>query len=99
LEPDGDRLRVRIATDRGSVRFFLVQYEAWIEDRHYPVARYDASHGTGHQDLLDRNGDNVGKKWFPKLAFQDVVTLAHTDFKANWRRYRSEFIRREGFEQ
>ncbi len=56
-----DYIRVWIRTERGTVVDFVAQYEAIVQDRIYPVARYDGSHGRGHRDLLDRHGETIRK--------------------------------------
>ncbi len=97
--PLDDRLRVRIATERGRVVLFSVQYEAAIESRLIAVARYDSSHSVAHRDLLDRDGRNVDKRWFPGVPLGQALDFAISDFKTNWRRYRQDFMLREGFDR
>lgn len=94
-----DRIRVRIATHRGQIELFSVQYEASIGERMMAVARYDSSHGVAHRDLLDRFGRNMDKRWFPGVPLDQALTFAIQDFKLNWRRYRQDFIRREGLDR
>lgn len=95
-DPLGNQLRVRISTERGRVLLFAVQYEASFGGRRLAVARYDSGHGVAHRDLLDRHGHNVDKRWFPGLPLDQALDYAIRDFKLNWRRHRSDFIRREG---
>lgn len=95
----GDRLRVRIRTERGEVVLFSVQLEASIRTRPVAVARYDSSHGVVHRDLLDRDGHNVDKHWFAGLTLDQGLNFAIADSKANWRRCRQDFIRREGLDR
>ena len=59
--PLGDGIRVRFSTVRGTVSGSVLQYEAWIEERHRPVVRYDTAHGFPHRDLLDWEGMTVAK--------------------------------------
>ncbi len=97
LGPIDNRPRVRIVTERGRVLLFSVQYEASIGARLVAVARYDSSHGVAHRDLLDRDGHNVDKRWFPGLPLGQALDFAILDFKTDWRRYRRDFILREDF--
>ena len=90
-----DHLRVRIVTERGrGVVAFTVQYELTIGDRTYPVARYDSWHEDPHRDLLDHEGCNIDKLWFPGWSYADVLTYGRNDLVANWRRYRADFLQR-----
>jgi hypothetical protein len=56
---------VRVLAERGAVLDFAVLYLATVEDRVYPVIRYDAAHGDPHRDTLDWNGYVVEKHWMP----------------------------------
>ena len=48
-----NRIRVHFVTERGRVtQILVVQYEALINDKWYPVVRYDSAHGFFHRDLL-----------------------------------------------
>ena len=42
-----DRLRVNASKEKGRIVGFVVQYEAFIKGRWYPIVRYDSSHITG----------------------------------------------------
>lgn len=93
LGPD-DRLRYRIQPGRGQVDDFVVQYEARIDDRFYPVVRYDCSHGRAHKDTLSLGGRNVEKEWLENRGLDDALQIANQDLRSNWPQYRDEFIRR-----
>lgn len=51
-----NQLRARIATERGQVIEFMMQYETWINGEWRPVVRCDSAHGQAHRDLLDPRG-------------------------------------------
>ena len=92
-----DRLRVRIALIDGAVTSFTVQYETLIDDRWYPVVRYDNAHGRGHRDTLNARGETTAKDWLPDhVNHQDALTTAQNDLRINWERYRSTFLERVG---
>lgn len=100
LDPDGeetgdDWLRYRIDTARGRVTDFVLQYEAVIDGRRYQVVRFDCAHGQPHRDTLDGRERVVEKFWLPAgLSLGDALQWANRDLRANWRRYRAEFIQR-----
>lgn len=89
-----DFLRFRIVSERGRVVSFTVQYEIEIDDKTYPVVRYDTAHGDAHRDLLDHEGRNIDKHWLPGWDYQVALQYARADLVANWPRYRADFIRR-----
>ncbi|HET8628611.1 MAG TPA: hypothetical protein VFL91_14410 [Thermomicrobiales bacterium] len=82
-----NRLRVRIAAERGTVAAFMVQ-----DGRLYPVVRYDTSHDDAHRDILVASGHNVGKDWLPGWPFNAALQCAMRDLRANWPQYRDDFI-------
>lgn len=88
-----DFMRVKIITDRGQVVDFVVQYETIIDGQTYPVVRYDGSHGQAHRDLLDARGRIVSKRWF-QVDYPEALALGIQDIRANWSRYREDFLRR-----
>lgn len=88
-----DWLRVRIATDRGLVTNFTVQYETVIDGRRLAVIRYDCAHGFPHVDILDRRGDVVTKVPLPEsLPLKMVLEMGIADIKGNWKRYQERFL-------
>ena len=99
LDNPTDLLRVRIVTDRGEVVDFIAQFETIIEGQHYPVVRYDGSHGRGHRDLLNRRGETVDKDWLAEhLTLGQALTFGVKDITANWPLYRDAFLTRERFD-
>jgi hypothetical protein len=92
LSPE-DRLRYRIVTANGQVFDFVVQYEVRIDERFWPVVRYDASHGHGHRDTLDSNGKTLRKDWLPAhMNLKDCLSYAAIDLRVNWKQYRLQFL-------
>ena len=91
LHPDlRDRLRVDAFKEDGQIISFVVQYEALIEGKWYPLIRYDTSHGFAHKDIIHYNGKKEKQPlFFPNynLAF----TFAIQDLKLLWRWYRTGF--------
>jgi hypothetical protein len=84
------RVRVEIWTDRGRVTMFVVQLEAWHQERWKSVRRYDTAHGQPHVDVLDPTGRTIDKQWL-RLSNNAALTLAINDIKRNWRQYLAEF--------
>lgn len=74
---------------------FVVQLEAYIDDRFRPIIRYNGSHGHPHRDTLDWNGETIEKRWAPPgTTNSHVVTEAIKEVSANAERYIAEFLRR-----
>ena len=94
--PEREWLRVRIATEKGAVMAFTVQYETTIAGQRFPVVRYDTEHDRPHRDLLDRGGRVIDKAWFPKdMTYDQALQAGNRDIRANWRRYRAAFGKEE----
>lgn len=87
------QLRYRINTERGRVTGFVVQLEVEIDERLYAVVRYDCAHGQPHRDILDATGTVIDKQWLP-YPYEAALNHADADLRANWRRYREEFVQR-----
>lgn len=95
LSAAGDRLRVRIMTERGHVVDFVVQYEAFIADAYRPIVRHDASHGQAHRGVFSWNGDTVRKDWArPGITLGEALDEAINDLSESWARELGAFIRR-----
>ena len=97
LDPEGNPerewLRVRIATEKGNVVAFTVQYETTIDGERVPVARYDSAHDFAHRDLLDRRGRVIDKRPIPgNPTFKEGLEIGRRDLLDNWRRYRANFL-------
>jgi len=56
------------------------------------VVRYDTAHGFSHRDQYDNRGTAIKT---PLLAFNfnQALTFAEADLKANWTIYRERFLK------
>lgn len=85
-----DRLRVQAYKEKNKILEFVVQYEAKILDKWYPVVRYDTRHGFAHRDLLHPDGSSDKEPlWFEDYNLS--LTYTTEDLKHNWQRYRQKF--------
>jgi hypothetical protein len=89
LERDA-AVRVRFVRSRGKITSFVVQLECWIADHWYPVVRYDTAHGFAHCDRLHPDGTQE-KQALPIRDFNEALTYAQDDLRANFRRYCKRF--------
>ena len=89
---DTDRYRHQHIRERGKIVYFRVQLETLIENQWYPVVRYDTSHGFAHRDLIDKKGA-VKKTPIFVRDYNDALTFAESDLKANWEIYRDRFLK------
>ena len=91
LESEQERIRVDFGTDRGEVvALHAVQYETFVQDGWWPVARCDASHGFFHLDLVTPRGTMKYRVLIGDLA--QALTFAIDDLKEHWRRYRRQAL-------
>jgi len=74
---------------------FTVQYETFWKGKWLPVARYDSAHGFAHRDLYDIRGRAIKTPLFIR-NYNQALTFAELDLKANWRIYRERFLRGVG---
>ena len=75
----------------GRIRHFCVQLEVRIDGIWMPVVRYDTAHGFAHRDILDRKGNNIEKTPLFGMDYNDALTFAESDLKANWAFYKHLF--------
>jgi len=87
-----DRLRVRATKVRGRIVSFVVQYEAFIQDRWRAVVRYDTAHGFAHRDLYNARGRSMKIHLFVR-DYNQALSFAELDLKAHWRIYRERFVK------
>lgn len=71
---------------------FRVQFETLIGGKWYPVVRYDTSHGFAHRDLINRKGE-VRKTPIFIYDYNDALTFAESDLRANWEIYKERFLK------
>ena len=91
LSPDlENRLRVSAFKEKGEILGFVVQYEIFIQDKWYPVARYDTAHGFAHKDVIHFDGETE-KEFLYLPDFNIAFTFAIQNIKTSWRWYRSGF--------
>lgn len=85
-------LRIRVFSTGGPMTGFTVQYETTISGKRVAVTRYDTAHGRPHQDILNRRGKVIEKRWLDGLTLVEALELGRRDLLANWRRYRATFL-------
>ena len=88
-----DRYRHKHIRRKGKIVYFSVQYETMIEEKWYPVVRYDMSHGFAHRDLMNIRGESVKTPIFMQ-DYDDALTFAESDLKINWELYKERFLER-----
>jgi hypothetical protein len=73
---------------------FCLQLEIYFEDKWYPIIRYDTAHGFTHKDILHKDG-RIDKEPLFVNDYNEALTFAETDIKANWQIYRDQFLKEE----
>lgn len=87
-----DRLREHYIRSKQKIISFAVQYETLWQDKWLPVVRYDTAHGFAHRDLYNRQGRTIKTPLFI-LDYNQALTFAESDLKANWRLYYERFMK------
>lgn len=90
-----DRIRENHIRSRGRIIGFTVQFETFWKEEWLPVVRYDSAHGFAHRDLYDIKGRAVKTPLFIR-NYNQALTFAELDLKANWRIYRERFVKGVG---
>lgn len=85
-----DRYRFYCRIENRQITVFLVQYEAFIDERWRAIVRYDTAHGYPHRDLLHPDG-TATKTFYPNRSNAEVLTLGQEDIKRNWSIYRNGY--------
>ena len=75
---------------QGEVVSFVIQYETKFEGRWLPVVRFDTEHGFAHRDSFDHQGNRQKMPLFTR-DYNEALTFAEFDIKANWRIYKRAF--------
>ena len=91
LGPD-DSYRHKDIREKGRIVSFSVQLETLVENQWHPVVRYDCAHGFAHRDLIQKNGEVIKTPVFI-YDYNDALTFAESDLKANWRVYKERYLR------
>jgi len=86
-----DRYRHLHIKERSKIIFFRIQYETKINDKWYPVVRYDTTHGFAHRDLMSLEG-SLEKTPLFNQNYNDALTFAESDLKCNWKYYKMRFL-------
>jgi len=89
-----DRLRVKIETQKGKVKSFVIQYEAKIDEHWYQIVRYDCAHNYVHRDLIVPDGSKEKKPIFLS-TLEQALLYAEQDLEDRWEWYREHFERRK----
>lgn len=92
LDPDkrNNRYRHYHVWKENKIIEFRVQFEALIDEKWYPIVRYDTAHGKAHRDLIHADGSET-KEWFSVYTVAEVLTIGQRDIMENWLTYRKQF--------
>lgn len=87
-----DCRRRHVHRQRGKwVTEFSVQIEVLVRGQWRAVVRYDTAHGFAHRDLIRGDGA-VEKLPLHVASLNEALTVAENDLRANWLRYRQQFV-------
>ena len=85
-----DRLRVFALRQKSKILKFVVQYEAFIQNKWMPIVRYDTSHRFAHKDIIHYNGKEDKQPLYIH-DFNMAFTFAVQDLKVGWKWYRAAY--------
>jgi len=87
-----DRHRHWHLAEKGRILKFAVQYETQIDEKWYPVMRYDTAHGFVHRDVI-HPGKGQEKIFIKVSDFNAGLTRAEGDLRKNWLEYKDIFLK------
>ncbi len=87
-----DRLRVRIETVKGKVKYFVVQYETLINHEWRAIVRYDLAHGFFHRDVMHPKGEKE-KHAINIDNLEDALNYSQQDLKDRWEFYKERYLK------
>ncbi len=91
-DSEHERVRMKIHTEKGNLIDMVVQYESLINDKWFPIVRYDCSHGFFHRDTMKPNGEKE-KNVIAISKLKDALSYAEQDIKDRWEFYKERFIK------
>jgi len=89
-----DRYRHVHVRSGNRITYFRLQLETRLGGRWQAVVRYDTAHGFAHRDLLNRCG-HMRKTPLFNMDYNECLTFAENDLKANWQDYKRHFLEAE----
>ena len=84
-------MRVHFTTEWGQVKsIFVIQYEAYLDDKWRAIVRFDEVHGFFHQDIMSPTGE---QRKITQLVLDKKLALTEAieDIKQHWHSYRKEY--------
>jgi hypothetical protein len=81
----------RILEKKAGSYLSVFNWKRWLIQWH-PVVRYDCAHGFAHRDLMQKNGEVIKTPVFIH-DYNDALTFAESDLKANWKVYKERYLR------
>ena len=94
LYSDDARIRHSQKRIKNRIIEFVVQLEIMIENKWYPVVRYDTSHGFAHKDIIKPSG-KVEKIPLFFQDFNEALTFAEEELRAEWEFFRLKYLKEE----
>lgn len=87
-----DRLRISIKAFKGKVKYFMVQYEIFLNNEWIAVVRYDLAHGFFHRDVMNPKGEKE-KQVIVINNLEDALNYAQQDLKDRWEFYKDLYLK------
>lgn len=78
---------MRIETSKGKVKYFVVQYETFLNNDWNAIVRYDLAHESFHRDVLNPKGEKE-KQVIAINNLEDALNYSQQDLKDHWEFYK-----------
>ena len=86
------RRRHRHSRIKNKIVSFSVQLEIYLQDKWWPVVRYDTAHGFAHRDFIHADG-RIEKTPLFLHDYNEALIFSEEDLKNNWEMYRERFLK------
>lgn len=77
---------------KNEIIYFMIQLEVFIDNKWFPVVRYDTAHRYAHRDIIHYNG-LVEKMVVFSQTYNEAIDIAESDLKTNWSIYKERFLK------
>ena len=79
--------------EKGEIIELVYQYESFLNNKWFPIIRYDTAHGFFYRDVLYLDGKQ--EKYSIEIENLNMAaSYAEQDIKDRWRFYKNRFVKK-----
>ena len=85
-------MRIRIEVLKGKVKYFVVQYETFLNENWNAIVLYDLAHRFFHRDVMNPKGEKE-KQAIDINNLEDALNYSQQDLKNRWEFYKERYLK------